>query len=1170
MATKTWIGAETAGQWSVTGNWSGGTPVSGDVADIGKNFTATGPWINVNQDIGNVSLILGDTLATYYGVALTGTALNTPSTFTWNIPSGGVSIEVRDNGLSGDAFIQVPMAGSGSITKTGSGYLYFNTNASTTGLSSPFVIEAGAIGFGTASNRLGSGQITLKSNATLLNTSTTTGLSLQNSLFVDAASGTAFLNGIRGVGGQAALTVAGSVVFASGTSTLNILSATTFSGNLSGGNFTKAGSATLTLSGSTTHNSTVKVTAGTLSLTNINALQNAIVDWGTATVGSLTWSNANTVLGGLNSASGTANVLSLGANALLVGNANTDETFTGTFGTTAASLTKVGIGKWTLTNNGTTRTGATTVTGGELELTASNAIGNTTTGGVVVASLGTLTLNGTGISVPAKATTLSGLLQNKTGSNTWSGTISTVSSETTAEIRNVTAGTTFTLPGFTLAAGSTITLSGAGNLTKASNLQSGTNSVTLVKNDAGTFSLNGLNIYGGTFRLNAGTVNATAWTVTSGTETVEINGGSFVNTASMTFGGTFSGTGGNISCANATARTLSISTTSASVWSGYFGSAVANGNNFALTVSGTQLVLRGTTASTHSGNTTLSSTATLDSAHAFSNTGVVNVGSGSTIGAGGWDGSTGGLGDFTVPTLTFTSTTGTIRSSKANAATAQSKVVVTGTLTKPSTTLTILGAGTGWSAGTQYEIASAASIAGAGALAVGSWTDSANARIGGGTATTIGTSIYLTPAATNVSTTWAGGGAGGAWFNEQPTGWSQTGPAFLNGDTVVFSTGNTTTATLTSDVSVASLTLQGSPPQTIDGVGFSIANAGALNIAAGIKTINVPMTTAGDVVFSTSGTLVVGHVNALAGAGTTFNMNASQASFTANASITTTRNLVLLSSASTNTLTKTGGTTLSFGGSVSGSVSSGIRPSLFIKGHGVLEFTASSTTHFNIYEVDDSTTTPGQNVYRATVQINSLNTGLKLGSGGIYENATGGSLTFNRAYGSSFNQFQVVSGGGFSRKTTGTMTVSANLTYGASAATEWVGAAYFGTAFGTQEGSVTFSGTQNLNGQTQTFYVFDGATTAGSSATISGKISGSGTFIKDGPGKLTVSNATNDFTASVEVDDGTLVASSANVLNSRDVTVAANKTLQTLSTSGVALRTGNLTLGANARIIVGA
>lgn len=1176
MATKTWIGAETAGQWSVTGNWSGGTPVSGDVADIGKNFTATGPWINVNQDIGNVSLILGDTLATYYGVALTGTALNTPSTFTWNIPSGGVSIEVRDNGLSGDAFIQVPMAGSGSITKTGSGYLYFNTNASTTGLSSPFVIEAGAIGFGTASNRLGSGQITLKSNATLLNTSTATGLSLQNALFVDAAGGTAFLNGIRGVGGQAALTIAGSVVFASGTNTLNVLSTTTFSGNLSGGNFTKAGSATLTLSGSTTYSGTVRVTAGTLSLTNINALQNAIVDWGTATVGSLTYS-ANTTLGGLNTTSGTNNGITLGS-AILIGNANQSETFGGVI-SGAGAITKVGTGVWTLTGNNA-RDATTTILGGELVMKHQGALGVLgTSKPVIVGSVGDatpiLTLDGFTTSPPGKVVTLYGVLQSKNANTTWSGTQNIQPQGAGAVIRNATAGTTFTISSqMTPAAGSTVTFDGVGDVAFGTAYQASTNTTNVIKNNTGRVSVGStMQVGGGKVTVNAGTLELTS-NLTGTALGLEVNGGSFIFGANSTIDGTFGGTGGNIASNNVTQRTLTIGVGELSTYSGYFGGTNTNGNNFALSIgtTGTQLILRGTTSSTHTGTTSVGASRTLDSAHTFSSS-TVSASGAAIVGAGGWDGSTGGLGNFTMPTLTFTGADGTIRSSKANAATAPSKVVVTGTLTKPTTTLTILGAGTGWVSGTQYEVASAAGISGTGSVTVGSWTDSVNARIGGGTATVIGTSIYLTPAATNVSTTWAGGDAG-AWFNGQTTGWSASGPAFLNGDTVVFGAGNTTTATLTSDVSVASLTFNGSAPQTVNGTSFSITNAGALFVNVGTKTINVVMTSAGNIVVGTSGaaTLVVGHVGALGGTGTGLLLNNNQAALTTNVDITSTRNLALVTgSGGSNTITKTGGTTLSFGGTLSGAANVSPRPSVFVKGHGVLEFTPTTVySHYNGYEVDDSTTTPGQNVYRTGNTINNQNTGLKLGSGGIYENALVASFNLTRAYGSGANQFQVASGGGFSRKTAGTMTVSANLTYGTSAATEWVGTAYFGTAFGTQEGSVTFSGTQNLNGQTQTFYVFSGATTAGSSATISGKISGSGVIVKDGPGKLTISDATNDFTASVEVDDGTLVAGSANVLNSRDVTVAANKTLQTLSTSGVALRTGNLTLGAGARIIVGA
>lgn len=957
--------------------------------------------------------------------------------------------------------------------------------------------------------------------------------------------------------------------------TLTVTQPFTFSGVVSGSNgFTKAGSSTLTLSAANPDlTGTVKITAGTLSLTNINALQNAIVDWGTATVGSLTYS-ANTTLGGLNTTSGTNNGIALGS-AILIGNANQSETFGGVI-SGAGAITKVGTGVWTLTGNNT-RDATTTILGGELVMKHQGALGVLgTSKPVIVGSVGDatpiLTLDGFTTSPPGKVVTLYGVLQSKNANTTWSGTQNIQPQGAGAVIRNATAGTTFTISSqMTPAAGSTVTFDGVGDVAFGTAYQAGTNTTNVIKNNTGRVSVGStMQVGGGKVTVNAGTFELTS-NLTGTALGLEVNGGSFIFGGSSTIDGTFGGTGGNIASNNVTQRTLTIGVGELSTYSGYFGGTNTNGNNFALSIgtTGTQLILRGTTSSTHTGTTSVGASRTLDSAHTFSSS-TVSASGAAIVGAGGWDGSTGGLGDFTMPTLTFTGADGTIRSSKANAATAPSKVVVTGTLTKPTTTLTILGAGTGWSAGTQYEVASAAGMSGTNTVVAGAWTDSANARIGGGTATIIGTSIYLTPAATNVSTTWAGGDAG-TWFNGQTTGWSASGPAFLNGDTVVFGSGNTTTATLTSDVSVASLTFNGSAPQTINGTGFSITNAGALNVSAGVKTVNVAMTTAGTITVAASGTLVVGHVNALAGTGTAFNMNANQAAFTTSASVTTSRTLSLLSSAGTNTFTKVGGSTLSFGGIIIGSASSGIRPSVFVKGHGVLEFTPTTTyLHYNIYEVDDSTTTPGQNVYRTVNVINAQNTGLKLGSGGIYENATSATTNMTRAYGSAANQFQVASGGGFSRKTAGTMTVSANLTYGTSAATEWVGAAYFGTAFGTQEGSVTFSGTQNLNGQTQTFHVFNGATTAGSSATISGKISGSGVIVKDGPGKLTVSNATNDFTASVEVDDGTLVAGSANVLNSRDVTVAANKTLQTLSTSGVALRTGNLTLGAGARIIVGA
>jgi autotransporter-associated beta strand protein len=100
--------------------------------------------------------------------------------------------------------------------------------------------------------------------------------------------------------------------------------------------------------------------------------------------------------------------------------------------------------------------------------------------------------------------------------------------------------------------------------------------------------------------------------------------------------------------------------------------------------------------------------------------------------------------------------------------------------------------------------------------------------------------------------------------------------------------------------------------------------------------------------------------------------------------------------------------------------------------------------------------------------------------------------------------------------------------------------------------------------------VFNGTGTNGSTGEISGKISGAGTITKAGPGTLIISNATNDFTASVSVAAGKLVTTNATALNAQGVTLSTNTTLQAQTGSGVALNLASLTTGTGSRIIIGA
>lgn len=162
--------------WSVTQNWVGG--VVADGANNAANFTTTGLTDNmiVNLDsartIGN--LVFDNPTNTFSWT------INGPNTLTLSNTTPP-SIAVNKANLS--AFVNVPLAGTQGLTKTGPGTLFLGGN--NTGLSGGITVSGGALNVTrtATANPLGTNTITLSGGNLLLGVATLNPVGLANTSF---------------------------------------------------------------------------------------------------------------------------------------------------------------------------------------------------------------------------------------------------------------------------------------------------------------------------------------------------------------------------------------------------------------------------------------------------------------------------------------------------------------------------------------------------------------------------------------------------------------------------------------------------------------------------------------------------------------------------------------------------------------------------------------------------------------------------------------------------------------------------------------------------------------------------------------------------------------------------------------------------------------------------
>ncbi|XHO83433.1 autotransporter domain-containing protein [Azospirillum sp. A29] len=445
----TWSSATT--NWTKADGSTNGTLTGSAITPV---FQGTAGTVTVSGSVSAAGMTFGTT-----GYLLTGGTIGltaSPSTIT---AGTGVTASIASS-----------LTGSGGLYKTGAGTLVLSGTNSFTG--------------GTSIN---AGTLTLNGGTALADSGTLdVGASGQLQLGANETVGALSGAGIIGLNAYTLTTSAGTN--------------TTVSGSITGtGGLVKAGTGTLTLSGSGSYTGGTTITGGTLAASSASALAST----GAVSIGSGAAFQLNTSLT-IGALSGAGNVV-LGANTLTFGDA-ADTTLSGSI-TGTGGLVKAGSGVATL--SATNLSGAVSIGGGTLAL--AGTIGAATiAAGATLASTGALT---TGAIVNSGTIALGSSVLTAGGNITGTGSITvTIGSGGTGYIVNAAntanyapgAGTvtvTPTLSGVTIANGAT---------------------VALIRGNAGSTAPN---FTGTTFSV--ATTGSAVWTAAAGTAyvgTVDLNG----------------------------------------------------------------------------------------------------------------------------------------------------------------------------------------------------------------------------------------------------------------------------------------------------------------------------------------------------------------------------------------------------------------------------------------------------------------------------------------------------------------------------------------------------------------------------------------------------------------------------------------------------------------------
>jgi autotransporter-associated beta strand protein len=343
---------------------------------------------------------------------------------------------------------------------------------------------------------------------------------------------------------------------------------------------------TLNLTAANTFSGTTRVQAGTFNLGNANALQNSTLDMNATDTGTVNFTVAGTNSYTLGSLAGSRN-LPIGVHSLSLGGNNATTTFSGNL--TAGSLTKTGTGSLTLSGSNSI-SGTATVSAGTLVAGNASALGAASV--PIIAAGGVLDLGGSSFTRTGNVSITGGTVQSGTlthdtvafdgqsgtvtavlagasglaktgsgrlilaGNNTYSGT--TAISAGTLQVGNGgssgslgTGRVVFSATGATLAAGSSLTIDNAIDLSSNGTINSGSFALTaagsitgpgqLTKAGSGSLTLSGTSSHSGGTVVAAGRLIGTTASLQGSITNDSIV--VFDQASTGTFAGTMSGVG---------------------------------------------------------------------------------------------------------------------------------------------------------------------------------------------------------------------------------------------------------------------------------------------------------------------------------------------------------------------------------------------------------------------------------------------------------------------------------------------------------------------------------------------------------------------------------------------------------------------------------------------------